>query len=56
MGRHDRRGAQWRCVAHGAPATVITEAALEEIYTVPFAVLAAEGTRVAQVKLSRGAQ
>jgi iron complex transport system ATP-binding protein len=44
-----------RCVAHGAPQSVITEAVLEEIYAVPFAVLVSDGARVAQVRLSRGA-
>jgi iron complex transport system ATP-binding protein len=44
-----------RCVAHGAPSAVITETMLEEIYAVPFAVLAADGARVAQVRMSRGA-
>lgn len=41
-----------QCIVAGAPDAVITPPVLEEIYGVPFAVLSAEGSRVAQVRFA----
>lgn len=41
-----------QCSAAGAPDAVIAPPGLEEIYGAPFAVLSAEGSHVAQVRIA----